>query len=378
MAGPESSDFELSAMQVRALRTSGQWLRTPATRGALVRVVRSVYGINAQSTPSMMLSLRARVAGLVPADVEKALGEERALTRTWSMRGTIHLMDPGDASWFVSRFGQAFIARSTGRLNELGLDRETLSRGAREILDILGGGAVLTRGEIADALHERGFEIDSTGQALIHLIRYTALEGLVVLGPERANGKSTYLSAGGENAERRSSTASDLATLIERYLAGFGPASAADFASWSGLRLTDTKRAWSSLEVEGKLREVSAAGYRLWMLQSQVDRVDEAYSGTHVVRLLPAFDAYLLGYRDRDLVVPPERRGDIFHGGQTVPVVIVDGSAKGVWRYERKGRRLSIGVRAFEPPGSEVWELIAEEAEEIGRFWEMPIDLKKK
>jgi hypothetical protein len=353
-------------------------LRKRAARGALVQVVRSVYGINAQSTPSMMLSLRARVAGLTRADVEKAAGEERALMRTWSMRGTIHLMDPGDASWFVSMFGQAFIARSTGRLNELGLDRETLSRGARGIRDILEGGKALTRWEIADALHERGFEIDSTGQALIHLIRYAALEGLVVLGPERQNGKSTYLSAGGENALRRSSTASDLADLIERYLAGYGPSSAADFASWSGLRLTDTKKAWSALESEGKLQEVSAAGDRLWVLQSQAGRAGEAHSGVPVVRLLPAFDTYLLGYRDRDLVVPPELRGDIFHGGQTVPVVLVDGTARGVWRYERKGRRLSICVTAFEPPDNEVWELVAEEAEDIGRFWEMPVDLKKK
>lgn len=60
----------------------------------------------------MMLSLRARVKGLTRADVEKALGEERTLVRTWSVRGTIHLMDAGDASWFVSMLGQTFISRS--------------------------------------------------------------------------------------------------------------------------------------------------------------------------------------------------------------------------------------------------------------------------
>ncbi len=327
----------------------------------------------------MMLSLRARVKGLTRADVEKALGEERTLVRTWSVRGTIHLMDAGDASWFVSMLGQTFISRSRGRLNGLGLDQDTLSRGAGEIFHILGGEKALTRREISDELSMRGFEIDTTGQALIHLIRYAALEGLVVRGPERPNGESTYLRPSGCSAEtRRPSTVYDLATLFERYLAGYGPASVADFASWSGLSVTDSKKAWSSLAGQGKLQEVSANGDKLWTLLSLVDRGGEARPGSPVVKLLPAFDTYLLGYKERNLVVPAERRGDVYHGGQTVPVVLVDGSAKGVWRYERKGKRLSIGVMAFESIGKDFWELVREETEDIGRFWKMPVDLKKK
>lgn len=379
MAEPEHSNLELSPSQVRALRTSGQWLRKPAARGALVRVVRSVYGINAQSTPAMMLSLRARVKGLYRADVEKALGEERALERTWSMRGTIHLMDPGDAFWFVSMLGQTFISRSRGRLNRLGLDQDTLSRGAGEIPNILRDGKALTRREISDELSRRGFGIDTTGQALIHLIRYAALEGLVVLGLERPNGESTYrLPGGGSAAERRSSAANDLESLFGRYMAGYGPASVADFASWSGLNLTESKKAWNALTARGKLQEVSAGGGKLWALRSQDGLAGETGPRAPVVRLLPAFDAYLLGYKGRDLVVPPEHRGDVYHGGQTAPVVLVDGSAKGVWRCERKGKRLSIGVKAFESLGRDVWELVAEEAQDIGRFWKMPVDLEKK
>jgi hypothetical protein len=65
----------------------------------------------------------------------------------------------------------------------------------------------------------------------------------------------------------------------------------------------------------------------------------------------------------------------VYHGGQTVPVVLLDGDAVGVWRYKRQGKRLTVTAHAFDAFEPEVQYLIAEEVDDIGRFWEMPVSL---
>jgi hypothetical protein len=52
-----------------------------------------------------------------------------------------------------------------------------------------------------------------------------------------------------------------------------------------------------------------------------------------------------------------------------VPVVLVDGEAAGVWRYEIKGKKISVEVRRFEAFDGRVKELVEAEAEDVGRFF---------
>jgi hypothetical protein len=139
------------------------------------------------------------------------------------------------------------------------------------------------------------------------------------------------------------------------------------------LTQTDAKQAWKLLRDKGELAEVHVDERTLWRLKSDAVRVPDP--AKHAVRLLPAFDTLILGYADRNDVVAPEHQHEVYHGGQTVPVVLVDGLAAGVWRYKRQGKRLSITVHLFEPVASSIKEVVAEEAEAIGRFWGAKISI---
>jgi hypothetical protein len=94
-----------------------------------------------------------------------------------------------------------------------------------------------------------------------------------------------------------------------------------------------------------------------------------------VINLLPAFDSFVLGYEDREYLVPGKYGKEIYHGGQTVPVVLVNGLAAGVWRYERRGKRIEVSVHPFRPFDRITRELVREEAEDIGRFLGIPLAL---
>lgn len=365
--------LELSPDDLRALRTRAQRLDEKQPRGALVDVVRAVVGVQAQLSPAMLLALRARISGLERADVEAALAERHSLARTWTMRGTLHLVTAEDIYWLIALLGPIFAAKDQRRRLQLGIDERVSRAGLSAIRTVLEDGSALTRHELVAKLAERGVNIEAKGQAPVHLIAQAALAGIVCLGPDRPGGKTSYvLLDNWISPQAVLPREAALAELARRYLAGYGPAHVRDFAGWSGLSLTDARAGWQRLSESNPLVEVRVAGRSLWSLSKPETAVRPSEPA---VRLLPAFDAYVLGYADRDDLVQPEHQGAVYHGGQTVPVVMVDGLAAGVWRYDRQGKRLKITVRAFDTFNSSVRDLIAEEAADIGRFFGLPASL---
>jgi hypothetical protein len=361
----------LTSDELRAARTHAQHLDTRLPRPQLEEAVRAACGIQGQLAPAMQLALRARVRDLELSDVEQAIGERHLLARTWAMRGTLHLLAAEDVRWIVGLLGATFSAKDERRRKQLGVDTIVSEAGLKAIRAILKGSDPLTRHELREKLTGHNVKIDPGGQALIHLIAQAALEGIICLGADRENGQSTYaLLDEWIMTGKALPKAEALAELTRRYLAGYAPASVKDFAAWCGLSLTEVKQGWRQLEKTGKLVEVQVEGRSLRSLEETNVKLSETKP---VVRLLPAFDSYLLGYHDREELVKKKHQQEVYHGGQTVPVVLVDGLAAGVWRYERGGKRLKITVKAFEAFDAAVERLIAEEADDIGRFWKTPV-----
>lgn len=356
---------QISLEQARRLRAHAQHLLERSSRSGIVEVVRSLCGANAQLKPAMLLSLRARIEGLELSDVM-----ESALVRTWAMRGTIHLMARDDLRWMVSLLGPTMIAKGRRRRAELGLDDKILATCLRLIPEALEDSGPLTRHELINKLVDRGVDIDRTGQAPYHLIAYAGLAGLICMGPDRPNGDTTYILVN-ERAGKRNPISRDeaLAELACRYLKGYAPASPRDFASWSGLSLADAKSGWALAGEKEILKEVMVGDRALWCLESQLRRLTELMPADTFVNLLPAFDPLVLGYSDREYLVPIKYQKDVYHGGQTVPAVLVDGTVAGVWRYEHRGKKLKVQVRPFVAFDGAVEAGIEEEVEDIGRFF---------
>ncbi len=363
----------LAPKQVRQLRLRAQCLHPRVPRERLLDAVRAVVGIQAQSRPAMELALRARVEGLTPGDVLAAINRQRSLARTWTMRGTLHLSTAEDTRWLVALLGPRFIPGGHKRRLELGLYDEKTAHGLGEIRAVLGEHHALTRSELVEALSARGIDLDRKSQAPIHLIGLAALEGLVCYGAYREDGEETFvLFDEWAGPKEPLPTAAALAGLARRYVRGYGPASLKDFAGWSGLGPADARTGWDSISGDQEFAGARIGNLAVLVTASELERpVDQV----PIVRLLPAFDTYILGYSNRDLLVRPQVRSEVYHGGQTVPVVLVDGAAAGVWRYERKSKKLAITARAFESFTRQIQQLIAAEADDIGRFWAMSVSL---
>jgi hypothetical protein len=355
----------LTADRVRALRARAQLLAGPPARGVLAAVA-GVGAVQAQATPAARLAVRARTRGLSASDVDGACAG-REVVRTWAMRGTLHMVPAADVRWMVAMLGPGYVRAAARRRAQLGLDNVTCERGMAALRDILTGSPPLTRAELVARLAEAGVRLDPKSQAPPHLLLVAAGRGLVCRGPDGERDEPTYVLldawTSGVDADE---PADPRAELARRYLRGYAPATVADFGTWSGLPAADARAAFAALDRE--LVPVDAAGTDAVTLAVTLAGMPPAGAAAQTPRLLGPFDPYLLGYRDRGLVLDDRHAGRIAAGGLIHPAVLVGGRVVGRWRLARKGATATVTVEPFDalPPDSH--DALRAEADDIGRF----------
>ena len=324
--------------------------------------VRRVGALQAQSTPAVRMAVRARTQDLTQADFDDAVATSRTVVRTWLMRGTIHLVAAGDVGWMVDLIGPSVRARYRRRREQLGLTDELCERALAALPQILTGPSPMPLSQVMTQLAERGVEIDTSEQAPTHLMVLAATHGLVCRGPEAGREPAFILSdqwvAPGPRLDRDEA----LARLARLYLAGRGPATVADFATWSALPTADCRLAFDLLASE--LVEVEAAGTAMVAL-AHTDLTPP--TETHV-RLVGMWDEYLLSHRSRELILDPAVADRILIGGVIQAAVVVDGRVGGLWRLQGTGRRRRLVVEAFSTLSRPMHHAIEAEADDIGRF----------
>ena len=286
------------------------------------------------------------------------------------MRGTLHMLAAADVRWVVELIGPHVDRTYRRRREQLGLDEDTCRRGLAAIEAVLSGSRPLTRAELMAAIATEGVVIDPTDQAPAHLVVHAATRGVVCRGPEVGRDEPTYVLLdewvpSGPVLDRDDA----LALLARRYLAGHGPAAAADLAAWSGLPVPDARLAFALVAEE--LVEVDSAGVPMAALAATDLEPPDVPP-----RLLGRFDEYLLGYRGRDLILDRTYAKRILEGGMIQAAVVVGGRIVGTWRLERRGAVRVVEVRPFTTIPRGCWRDLRREAVDIGRFLGMDVAME--
>src|SRR5215469_125491 len=91
--------------QVAAWRVRRHNLDQRAPAGSMLAVASRLCGLHAQVLSSAELTLWARVENLQRGEVRRALWEDRALVKTWAMRGTLHLLPSAELTLWHAALG---------------------------------------------------------------------------------------------------------------------------------------------------------------------------------------------------------------------------------------------------------------------------------
>jgi hypothetical protein len=356
-------------------------LEYPSDDASIEQVLTQVCGVQAQDLPAGELSAGVRASSLTAAQVEAARLQPHTILRIWSMRGTLHLMTAQDACWLNPFLGPRTNSADQRRMRELGWDEERVSRATRRVLEQVDRQGGITRPELARLL-EAG-HLPHQGQAPIHLLARLVNCGYLCQGPDRGKQPVYVPFEQWAGPLQPLPEQAALRELARRYLAAYAPAAPPDLAAWSGLKIGEARQAWELLRDE--LAPLETDEGQLWLLKSQLGELEEiaqaeSASNTEpspVVHLLPRFDTYLLGYRDRRRILAPELEIKLKSSGGILPAtLLVDGRLAGVWKSKVSDKQLEINVQPFEPLPERLLPLLEGEARRVGRFLGLEAELQ--
>jgi Winged helix DNA-binding domain len=336
--------------EVCARRLARHGLAEPVVAARLVEQVGVMCGAHAQVMAAAELSVGLRVAGMTRAAVREALWTDRSLVKTYGPRGTVHLLPARNLATWTGAL--AAVPASSGFPPGVRLTPEQTDEVVAAIAAALAE-AELTVDELGDAV------VAATGPWAGDLVMpaFTGMwprwrqavtpaarRGALCFGPNRG-ARVTYTSPrrlvpGFEPAEGRAA----LAEVVRCYLHAYGPATPQQFARWLAAPQAWAAELFGSLA--GSLEQVEVDGEAAWVVAGDTAAPAEPPGG---VRLLPYYDAYVVGCHPREKVFPGRAAQRALANGQAgpVPVLLVDGVVAGVWHQRRAGRRLALTVEPF-------------------------------
>ncbi|HET9709833.1 MAG TPA: winged helix DNA-binding domain-containing protein [Gemmatimonadales bacterium] len=350
-------------------RWAHQFLSRPTLRSA-TDVVRTLGAVQSQDYGSAKWALAQRTPGLRDADVERAFARG-AILRTHVLRPTWHFVSPKDARWMLELTAPRIRASQAYHERLHGLAPSVLRKSNRVLERALQDGRQRTRSELEVLLRRAGVRAP-TGQHVGQLLMRAELDRVIISGPRRGNQFTYALFDERVPASPPRDSDAALVDLIQRYFRTRGPATLQDFAWWSGLTVADATRGAAAAGTA--LQRFTAEGRTYWHDPSRQSR-----RAPRVAHLLPNFDEYVVGFRDRSAIAErllkahPRQKVD----GLIGHVVVVDGQIVGGWR-RTLGEVVEIELRLRVPLTAREHELIQRAAQRFGRFLETPVRIRRR
>ena len=354
---------------VLSRRLDRHFLTEPATSAA--DVAAAVCGVHAQIITAAELSIGQRLAGAGRDDVRAALWETRELVKTFGPRGTVHLLPTED------------LPRWTGALAAVPRPLPSFDPSVRlapaQLDEVVAGiGAVLadaelTIDELDAALADEvgGWAVERCMPAFQELwprwrqaVDTAANRGVLCFGPVRDR-KVTYTSLQRWSPGIAPAPGPAAVTWLARsYLRSYGPARPEHLAQWLGVAKPWAVTLFETLTSDGEIEPVGQAG---WVVAGDTAFPSEAPRG---LRLLPYFDAYVVGSHPRDQVFPgaAAARAQARRQAGNFPVLLLDGMVGGVWHQKRSGRYVDVTVEPLAELSAARRRDLEAETDRIGAF----------
>jgi hypothetical protein len=328
-----------SVNSVEDIRIQSHQLRNPGFNDP-EKLVAWMGAIQAQDYSMSKWALGVRLRSATIGDVEAALNKGKIL-RTHVLRPTWHLVAAEDIRWMLQLSGERIKSSSASRDRILEITEELYSECNRLIGRILEGNNHLTRQELAAELAKAGIAVNTS--RMIHFMMRAEIEGIVCSGIDKGNRQTYALIDERIPLAKTLHREEALTTLATKYFRSHSPASVQDFAWWSGLSAGDARQAIHLIRSE--LFTVRFRENPLFVHQSccnDLKPLDTFY-------FLPAFDEYIIAYRDRTSVLGAEHHAKAFSkNGIFHPLIVSNGRIIGTWQKAAGKKRIAVKPVFFE------------------------------
>jgi hypothetical protein len=324
--------LKLSWDQVLAWRVGRQLLDDPGADP--VEVASTLAGVQTQVPSSALQALAIRTEAL--PDIERLLWEDRALVKTWAMRGTLHLLPAREVGEWI-----ALLRRRPWKITPAweryhGITGKQLDAITEAIPQVLSA-EPMTREELTEGVVSKTRD-RALGEALSsgwgQVLKPAANRGLLAQGPPRGRnvtfvGPAAWVGGPYDDLDPETATGA----ILRRFLDSSGPADLTDFGRWLGVD-PKTARHLVAPHLES-LVAVDTEGHVGWLTSDGASAAAEA-GRAEGAYLLPGFDPYTLApLSHRDHIIPEGRVDEVSRAaGWIAPVILDRGRIVGTWEVD--------------------------------------------
>lgn len=328
------------------------------------QVVSWMGAMQAQDYLMSLWGIGLRTTGCTEADVEASIRAAR-IVRTWTMRRTIHFAAAEDVHWMMSLTKERIIKAYGKNMTRLGLDEDHLKKARKVVVKALEQDHCLTRDALYERMSAEGIPIDKSRG--IHLLWRIGQEAITCFGPRDGKEYTFVLLDEWVANPRVLSREEALAEAARRYFTSHGPATAPDFAWWSGLTMKDVRAGIADANLVEET--IDGTTYHLGS-----EHLDAPKNGVY---LLPSFDEYLISYKDRTAIIDPNDMQLVNRGlnGMFRPIVVIDGRIEGTWTRKTKTHSVTLDPHPFVRFTQKSRTGIAAEANRFGTFLGLQADV---
>ncbi|GAB4024315.1 winged helix DNA-binding domain-containing protein [Spirosoma gilvum] len=323
-------------------------------------VVNWMGAMQAQDANLIKWAIGVRLPGTTEKEVSAALDSGK-LIRTHLLRPTWHVVAAEDIHWLLDLTAPHVKASIRSRLKDLEITSEVLTTCYTILEKVLLDNSYLTRSELMLELQRANIATDNNRSA--HLMMQAELDGIVCNGV--AKGKQLTYALLQERVPKPQPLQREegLAKLAHTYFTSHGPATLADFVWWSGLPITDARRALMSIQSSFASETIGSQTY--WFDPSRhvsASRHESLY-------LLPSFDEYTVSYKDRSAVLTADaHKQAISANGIFSPIIVYNGSVIGLWKRTIKKDKVVLEPSFFETTTPLILSLLEKASAGFGQF----------
>ena len=333
-------------------------------------IVARLGAVQAQDHAAAKWGIALRGRRLVDADVQRAF-DAGEIIRTHVLRPTWHFVAAADLRWLLQLAAPQVHRANGAYYRQAGIDAGVVRRTTAILERELRGGNRRTRAELGAAFQRARIEARD-GQRLGYLMMRAELDGVVCSGPLRGK-QHTYALVEERVAPAPSRTRDEaLHELARRYVATRGPATVHDFAWFSGLGVADAR---SGLESLGAAVTTKRIGDRTYWAPETDDPRREA---RRVAHLLPNYDEYFIGYRDRAAFLERLRAAAVPLPSPALGrhVIAIGGQFIGGWTRTVSGKAVTVELDIITALTRPEQQALTRAVEAYGDFLQLPVEVR--